>query len=49
MVSERVIAMSFPSKGMMAMYRNNVNVSIEDIIIHEKWPVFPFYKVYATY
>ncbi|XP_048776038.1 phosphatidylinositol 3,4,5-trisphosphate 3-phosphatase TPTE2-like [Ostrea edulis] len=24
-ITERVIAMSFPSKGMMAMYRNNVN------------------------
>jgi hypothetical protein len=30
MISERVIAMSFPSKGMMAMYRNNVHVSTDD-------------------
>ena len=26
-IVERVIAMSFPSKGLMSMYRNDINVS----------------------
>ena len=28
-VSERVIAMSFPSSGLMALYRNPIHVNID--------------------